>query len=104
MRIVREYFGADRTTVTYENEISGVGGNAGEFCVVADTMQRSGAPATRTTVHFTHDEMTQLLSEYRQHYPLDEEASCPRLTKPARGWCARSAWRRLRTIIGPLRR
>ncbi len=52
MRIVRDYFGADRTTVAYEIEISGVGGNADEFFVVAE-VEKNGLPAVRTTVHFT---------------------------------------------------
>jgi hypothetical protein len=70
MRIVRDYFGADRTTVTYENEISGVGGNADEFFVEAE-VEKNGTPAVRTTVHFTHEEMAHLLADYRQNNPID---------------------------------
>lgn len=51
MRIVREYFGIDRTTVVYDNDISGVGGNADEFFVVAEVERIDGTTAARTTHH-----------------------------------------------------
>jgi hypothetical protein len=60
MRIVRDFFGADRTTVAYENQISGVGGNADEFFVVAE-VEKNGLPAVRTAVHFTKEKMAHLL-------------------------------------------
>lgn len=71
MRIVREYFGLERTTVVYDNRISGAGGDADEFYLVAEVGRSDDTPAARTTVKFSHDEMARMLAEYRSHYPLD---------------------------------
>ncbi len=75
MRIVREYFGLERTTVVYDNEISGAGGNADEFYLVAEVGRSDGTPAACTTVKFSHDEMARMLAEYRSHYPIDNFTS-----------------------------
>lgn len=87
MRVVREYFGIDRTTVTYEHEITGVGGSADEFFVLCEAGRGHGKPAVRTTVHFTHEEMAQLLADYRQHHPI--EGQTQRLLLHG----SRAAWR-----------
>jgi hypothetical protein len=92
MRIVRDYFGVDRTTVTYEHEISGVGGTADDFFVVAEAMNSSGAPAVRTIVHFTHEEMAHLLADYRQNHPIEGTARQFRLPAPAHCRLACRAW------------
>lgn len=47
MRIVREYFGLERTTVACGNEISGAGGNADEFYLVAEVGRSDGTPTAR---------------------------------------------------------
>ena len=86
MRVVREYFGIDRTTVTYEHEITGVGGDAGEFFVLCESGRQNDKPAVRMSVHFTHEEMAQLLADYRQHYPLDGEVRPFRLFGPRTSW------------------
>lgn len=85
MRIVREYFGLDRTTVVYENEISGVGGNAGEFFVVAEIGSARGASSARTTVTFSHDEMSRILADYRRHYPVDGATTLALISGPRIG-------------------
>lgn len=77
MRIVREYFGLDRTTVAYDNDISGVGGNADEFFVVAEAEKIGGTIAARTTITFSHDEVAQILADYRRHYPIDNTTKYP---------------------------
>jgi len=101
MRIARDYFGVDRTTVTYENEISGVGGTADGFFVVAEAMNSNGAPAVRTTVHFTHGEMAHLLADYRQNHPIEGTARQLRLQAPAhRHRLACRAWDALMKIFG----
>jgi hypothetical protein len=48
MHIVRDYFGLDRTTVVYDIEITGVGGTAEEFFVVAEVGTVSESAAART--------------------------------------------------------
>lgn len=99
MRIVREYFGPERTTVVYDNEISGAGGNADEFYLVAEVGRSDGTPAACTTVKFSHDEMARMLAEYRSHYPIDNFTSpeliggpsvdgiFPRLRRRLSSWC-----------------
>lgn len=62
MRAVREYFGVDQTTVTYEQEITGVGGNADEFFILCEAGGQQGRPAVRTTIYFMHDEVAHLFS------------------------------------------
>jgi hypothetical protein len=74
MRAVREYFGVDRTTVSYEQEITGVGGNADEFFVLCEAGREQGKSAVRTTVYFTHGEMSHLLADYREHHPIDGQS------------------------------
>ena len=86
MRAVREYFGADQTTVTYEHEISGVGGNADEFFILCEAGGQQGKPAVRTTIYFTHDEMANLLADYRQHHPIEGTAHQLQLPAPADRW------------------
>ena len=98
MRVVREYFGADRTTVTYENEISGVGGNADEFFIVAEVGH--GASAVRTTVHLTHEEMAHLLADYRQNNPIEGTSHRLRLTAPARRRRSARVWQVILKIFG----
>lgn len=85
MRIVRDHFGPDRTTIIHEHEITGVGGNADEFFVVAEVGKVGGTPSVRTTVSFSGDEMARILADYRRHYPIDS-ATGPRLiTGPRTG-------------------
>ena len=80
MHIVRDYFGLDRTTVTYDCEITGVGGNADAFYVVAEVTKSDGSPATRTVVTFSHDEVARMLSDYRCNHPIDGRAALPLIT------------------------
>lgn len=80
MRIVRDYFGLDRTTVTYDSEITGVGGNADAFYVVAEVTKGDGSLATRTVVTFSHGEVARMLAEYRCNYPIDNPALRPPLS------------------------
>ena len=62
VRALREYFGLERTTVTYDHEITRVGGEADEFLFCAKPEGRTGGnPGVRTTVHFMHEEMAHLL-------------------------------------------
>lgn len=75
MRIVRDYFGLDRTTVTYDSEITGVGGNAEDFFVVAEVTKGDGSPATRTVITFSHEEVARMLADYRCNHPIDARAS-----------------------------
>lgn len=82
MRIVREYFGVDRTTVVYDSEITGVGGTGDEFFIVADATKVDGTPIARTTVALSHDEMARILSDYRCHHPIDVPPSPLRLGGP----------------------
>jgi hypothetical protein len=82
MRIVREYLGIDRTTVVYDNDISGVGGNADEFFVVAEVERIDGTTATRTTITFSHDEVARILADYRRHYPIDNTTKYPSISGP----------------------
>lgn len=70
MRIVRDYFGLDRTTVTYDCEITGVGGDADSFYIVADLIQSSGRSGARTVVTLSHDEMARMLADYRRNCPI----------------------------------
>lgn len=86
MRAVREYFGVDQTTVTYEQKITGVGGNADEFFVLCEAGRRQGKPAVRTTVYFTHEEMAHLLADYRQHHPIEGQGSTFLLSGPQAAW------------------
>jgi hypothetical protein len=86
MRAVREYFGVDRTTVSYEHEISGVGGNADEFFVLCEAGREQGKPAVRMTVYFTHEEMAQLLADYREHHPIDGQSWTLLLSGPQMAW------------------
>jgi hypothetical protein len=99
MRAVREYFGADQTTVTYEHEITGVGGNADEFFVLCEAGRQQGKPAVRTTIHFTHDEMANLLADYRQHHPIEGTAHQLQLPAPADRWRIRQMRRLLLKIV-----
>jgi hypothetical protein len=101
MRIVRDYFGADRTTVTYENEIAGVGGNADEFFVMAE-VEKNGMPAVRTTVHFTHEEMAHLLADYRQNQPIEGTAQRILLSGPGQSRL-RCAWHKVAAVLQVLR-
>lgn len=101
MRIVRDYFGADRTTVAYENEISGVGGNADEFFVMAE-VEKNGMPAVRTTVHFTHEEMAHLLADYRQNQPIEGTPPHLLLSGPRQGR-VRRAWRKVSAMLWVLK-
>jgi hypothetical protein len=89
MRVVREYFGVDRTTVTYEHQVSGVGGNADEFFILCRAGGQHGKPAVRMTVHFTHDEMAQLLSDYREHHSIEGQAQLSLLHGPQARWYQR---------------
>jgi hypothetical protein len=89
MRVVREYFGVDRTTVTYEHEITGVGGNPDGFFVLCEARSQDGHPAVRTTVHFTHEEMTHLLADYRESHPIEGVKQAFFLPGPRTGWRAR---------------
>jgi hypothetical protein len=84
MRIVRDYFGLDRTTVTYDCEITGVGGDADSFYIVADLIQSSGRSGARTVVTLSHDEVARMLADYRQNCPIDEEAVTALLAGPKR--------------------
>lgn len=84
MRIVREYFGIDRTTVVYDNDISGVGGNADEFFVVAEVERIDGTLAARTTITFSHDEVARILADYRRYYPIDSTTKHPLISGPPR--------------------
>jgi hypothetical protein len=82
MRIVREYLGIDRTTVVYDNDISGVGGNADEFFVVAEAEKTDGTIAARTTITLSHDEVARILADYRCHYPIDNTTKYPLVSGP----------------------
>jgi hypothetical protein len=86
MRAVREYFGVDRTTVSYEHEITGVGGTTDEFFVLCEAGNEQGKPAVRTTVYFTHDEMAHLLADYREHHPIDGQSWTLLLSGPQASW------------------
>lgn len=86
MRTVREYFGVDRTTVSYENEITGVGGTTDEFFVLCEAGRDQVKPAVRTTVYFTHEEMAHLLADYREHHPLDVQSWTLLLSGPRAPW------------------
>jgi hypothetical protein len=91
MRIVRDYFGLDRTTVTYDCEITGVGGDADSFYIVADVIQSSGRSGARTVVTLSHDEMARMLADYRQNCPVSEPLAA-QISGPSlhsRGLCAR---------------
>ena len=104
MRAVREYFGVDQTTVTYEQEITGVGGNADEFFVLSEAGRQQGKPAVRTTVYFTHEEMARLLADYRQHHPIEGTSHKLRLPAPADGWRTCAMWRLLLKVVRPGKR
>ena len=104
MRAVREYFDADQTTVTYEHEITGVGGNADEFFTLSEAGRQNGKPAVRTTVYFTHDEMANLLADYRQHHPIEGIANRVQLPAPANRWSICSMRRFLLKIVRPRKR
>lgn len=84
MRIVRDYFGLDRTTVTYDCDISGVGGDADSFYIVADVVNSDGRTAARTVVTLSHEEMVRMLADYRHNCPLDAEAPPTLLSGPRR--------------------
>ena len=86
MRAVREYFGVDQTTVTYQQEITGAGGNADEFFVLCEAGRHQGKPAVRTTVYFTHQEMAHLLADYRQHHPIEGQSWTFLLCGPHAAW------------------
>jgi hypothetical protein len=86
MRIVRDYFGLDRTTVTYDCEITGVGGDAESFYIVADVVQSSGRSAARTVVTLSQDEMARMLADYRQNCPIDQEGLTALLAGPRSNW------------------
>ncbi len=90
MRVVREYLGVDRTTVTYEHEITGVGGSSAEFLVLCEAGRQDGKPAVRTTVYFTHDEMAHLLADYRQHHPIEGQIQPFLLYGPRADWRQRA--------------
>jgi hypothetical protein len=85
MRIVRDYFGLDRTTVTYDSEITGVGGNADAFYVVAEVTKGDGSLATRTVVTFSHWEVARLLADYRSNHPLNRQAAPLQIPGPQSG-------------------
>ena len=91
MLAVLEYFGVDRTSVSYEHEITGVGGTTDEFFVLCDAGREQGKPAVRTTVYFTHDEMAHLLADYRAHHPIEGQSWNLRLSGPQASWrqCAK---------------
>ena len=79
MHIVRDYFGLDRTTVTYDCEITGVGGNADAFYVVAEVTKSDGSPATRTAPRLASEHADDLdvrtvLELIDRHHLLDGEA------------------------------
>jgi hypothetical protein len=101
MRIVREYLGIDRTTVVYDNDISGVGGNADEFFVVAEAKKINGTIAARTTITFSHDEVARILADYRHHYPIDNTTKFPLISGPRH---ERTLGRLRRRLSGLLRR
>jgi hypothetical protein len=84
MRIVRDYFGLDRTTVTYDCDITGVGGDADCFYIVADLIQSGDRSGARTVVTLSHDEMARMLADYRQNSPIDEETLTALLAGPKR--------------------
>ena len=86
MRAVREYFGVDRTTVSYEHEITGVGGTTNEFFVLCEAGREQGKAAVRTTVYFTHDEMAHLLADYREHHPIEGQSWTLLLSGPRAPW------------------
>ena len=104
MRAVREYFGVDRTTVSYEHEITGVGGTTDEFFVLCEAGREQGKPAVRTTVYFTHDEMARLLADYRQHHPIDGRAHQVQLPAPPDRWRIGQMRRLLMKIVRPRKR
>jgi hypothetical protein len=85
MHIVRDYFGLDRTTVTYDSEITGVGGDASAFYVVAEVTKSDGSLATRTVVTFSHDEVARMLADYRHNQPIEHRATPPLITGPSLG-------------------
>ena len=89
MRVMREYFGVDRTTVTYEHQITGVGGNTDECFVLCETGRLAGHAAVRTTVHFTHEEMAQLLADYRRNHPIQGTSQAFLLPGPHTAWLGR---------------
>ena len=85
MHIVRDYFGLDRTTVTYDSEITGVGGDASAFYVVAEVTKSDGSLATRTVVTFSHDEVARMLADYRHNQPIEHRATPPLITGSSLG-------------------
>jgi hypothetical protein len=89
MRVMREYFGVDRTTVTYEHQITGVGGNTDEFFVLCEAGRQAGHAAVRTTVHFTHEEMAHLLADYRRNHPIQGTRQPFLLPGPHTAWRGR---------------
>jgi hypothetical protein len=99
MRIVRDHFGLDRTTVIHEHEITGVGGNADEFIVVAEVGKVGATPSARTTVRFSHEEMARILADYRRHYPIDNAATPPLLSGPRVGGVFRRIRDRLPRVL-----
>lgn len=99
MRIMREYFGADRTTVTYEDDITGIGGNVREFFIVATVGKGSAAPVVRTTVHFSHEEMAELFAEYRRHHTIEGSTRRVLLSGPAPK-LTRRVWRAVARFFG----
>lgn len=104
MRAVREYVGVDQTTVTYEQEITGVGGNAEEFSILCDAGGQQGKPAVRTTVYFTHDEMAHFLAGYRQHHPIEGTSHKLQLPAPADRWRTCAMRRLLLKVVRPGKR
>lgn len=85
VRIVRDHFGLDRTTIIHEHEITGVGGTADEFIVVAEVGNVGETPSARTTVRFSHAEMARILADYRSHYPINDVATLPLISGPRVG-------------------
>ena len=92
MRIVRDYFGLDRTTVTYDSDITGVGGNADAFYVVAEVTKADGALATRTVVTFSHDETARMLADYRRNHPIACEMVRPLIAASPSSFLRRTRW------------
>jgi hypothetical protein len=97
MRIVRDYFGLDRTTVTYDCEITGVGGDADSFHIVADLIQSSGRSGARTVVTLSHDEMARMLADYRQNCPINDQL--PRIQLPRPRFHSRCLFATFRRIV-----
>jgi hypothetical protein len=104
MRIVRDYFGLDRTTVVYDiDQITGVGGDPSGFVIVAEVKAAGRASTACMRVKFSHDEMSRILAEYRHHYPIDcagQPPSVALIEGPRTISGFRKIWLRLLTLFG----